>query len=199
MFSTLFTLMIQSNFHTKKYKCVVQGGSRQNNTGWALCSNDDVIMLMTSLLLFNPAKHWVGRGPPGPPARYLPGCKKQSMYERDGQSVSVYQAFILLESRPFFCAACVGGRVGPCAGIWPIPSTCKELYYNSFGILFLRLLICLSCAVRKLQPSSKDACTYEYVTTKGLKEYFCVVMLLWPMPVVTTTIVVRKYCTYFYK
>ena len=46
-----------------------QGGSRQNNIGWALCSNDDVIMLMTSLLLFNPAKHWVGRGPP---ARYLP-------------------------------------------------------------------------------------------------------------------------------
>ena len=28
---------------------------------------------MTSLLLFNPAKHWVGRGPLGPPARYLPG------------------------------------------------------------------------------------------------------------------------------
>ena len=31
-----------------------QWGSRQNDTGWALCSNDDVIMLMTSLLLLCP-------------------------------------------------------------------------------------------------------------------------------------------------
>ena len=54
------------------------------------------------------------------------------------------------------------------------------------------LLICLLRAVRKLQPSSRDAGIYEYEATKGLKEYFCVVTLLWPMPVVTTTIVVKR-------
>ena len=34
----------------------MQGGNRQNDTGWTLCSNDDIIMLMTSLLLLYPAK-----------------------------------------------------------------------------------------------------------------------------------------------
>ena len=79
------------------------------------------------------------------------------------------------------------------------PFDCQRTVLQQFWHFIYGLLICLLRAVRKLQPSSKDACTYEYVATKGLKEYFCVVMLLWPMPVVTTTIIVRRYCTYFYK
>ena len=43
-----------------------QGGSWQNNTGWALCSNDDVIMLMTSLLLLYPVKIVGGPRPTRP-------------------------------------------------------------------------------------------------------------------------------------
>ena len=45
---------------------LVQGGSRQSKTGWALLSNDDVILLMTSLLLFNPAQKLGGSRPTRP-------------------------------------------------------------------------------------------------------------------------------------
>ena len=47
-----------------------QGGSRQKNIGWALCSNDDVIKSMTSLLLLHSTKILGGHVPPVPPCDY---------------------------------------------------------------------------------------------------------------------------------
>ena len=49
------------------------GGSRQNRTGWALYSDYDVIILMTSLLLFYPTKKLGGQLPPLP-THPLPPC-----------------------------------------------------------------------------------------------------------------------------
>ena len=57
---------------------------------------------------------------------------------------------------------------------------------QQFGILFMNFNFACYALSTRLQPSSNYADIYEYVTTKGLKEYFCVVMacklLLWPMP-----------------
>ena len=39
---------------------IFRGGRRQKSFGGALCSNDDVIIVMTSLLLQSPAKILVG-------------------------------------------------------------------------------------------------------------------------------------------
>ena len=52
-----------------------QGGICQKILGGPTFSNDDVITAMTSLLLLYLPKYWGGRGPPGPPARYLPDKK----------------------------------------------------------------------------------------------------------------------------
>ena len=52
---------------------VYPGGSWQNSTGWALSIDNDVIILMTSLLLFYPAKK-LGEQLPTLPTRPLPPC-----------------------------------------------------------------------------------------------------------------------------
>ena len=49
-----------------------QGGRHQKNIGWALCSNDDVIISMTSLLLIFPSKILGGLKPPLAPPWFNP-------------------------------------------------------------------------------------------------------------------------------
>ena len=58
---------------------VTQGGRRQENIGGAPCSDDDVIISMTSLLLIYFGKILGGPGPPRPPHR-RPPCLKPTQF-----------------------------------------------------------------------------------------------------------------------